>query len=92
MQEFIELKQESMSANEYIAKFTQFLRVTLGIGIGEEDRARKFMEGLNLDFINSIMMTVFLNVAATINAAMTIENHYVAMEKCKGEGSGVRAD
>jgi hypothetical protein len=80
--EFLDLKQGSMSMNEYITKFTQLSRYTPHEVDTDEKKQEYFLNGLNDGMAYALEGRDFENFQGMVNKALVLENHRGVME-CK---------
>jgi hypothetical protein len=80
--EFLDLKQGSMSMNEYITKFTQLSRYTPHEVDIDEKKQEYFLNGLNDGMAYALEARDFENFQWMVNKALVLENHRGVME-CK---------
>jgi hypothetical protein len=80
--EFLDLKQGSMSMNEYITKFTQLSRYTPHEVDIDEKKQEYFLNGLNDGMAYALEARDFENFQGMVNKALVLENHRGVME-CK---------
>jgi hypothetical protein len=82
--EFQNLKQGSMSVNEYVTKFTQLSRYALHEVDTDEKKQECFLNGLNDGLAYALEARDFKNFQGMVNKALVLENHRGVMErKCK---------
>jgi hypothetical protein len=82
--EFQDLKQGSMSVNEYVTKFTQLSRYALHVVDTDEKKQECSMNGLNDGLAYALEAGDFENVQGMVNKALMLENYRGMMErKCK---------
>jgi hypothetical protein len=82
--EFQDLKQGSMSVNEYITKFTQLSRYAPHEVDIDEKKQECFLNGLNDGLAYALEARDFENFQGMVNKALVLENHRGVMErKCK---------
>jgi hypothetical protein len=80
--EFQDLKQGSMSVNEYITKFTQLSRYVPHEVDTDEKKQECFLNGLNDGLAYALEAWDFENFQGMVNKALVLENHRGVME-CK---------
>jgi hypothetical protein len=80
--EFHDLKQGSMSVNEYITKFTQLSRYVPHEVDTDEKKQECFLNGLNDGLAYALEAWDFENFQGMVNKALVLENHRGVME-CK---------
>jgi hypothetical protein len=78
--EFQDLKQESMSVNEYVTKFTQLSRYALHEVDTDEKKQECFLNGLNDGLAYALEARDFENFHGMVNKALVLENHRGMME------------
>jgi hypothetical protein len=79
--EFQDLKQGSMSVNEYVTKFTQLSRYTLHEVDTNEKKQECFLNGLNDGLTYALEARDFENFQGMVNKALVLENHRGVMER-----------
>jgi hypothetical protein len=80
--EFQDLKQGSMSVNEYVTKFTQLSRYAPHEVDTDEKKQEYFLNGLNDGLAYALEARDFENFQGMVNKALVLENRRCAME-CK---------
>jgi hypothetical protein len=80
--EFQDLKQGSMSVNEYVTKFTQLSRYAPHEVDTDEKKQECFLNGLNDGLAYALEARDFENFQGMVNKALVLENHRGTME-CK---------
>jgi hypothetical protein len=84
LKEFQDLKQGSMTVNEYVTKFTQLSRYAPHEVDTDEKKHECFLNGLNDGLANALDATDFENFQGMVNKALVLENRRGVMEcKCK---------
>jgi hypothetical protein len=78
--EFQDLKQGSMSVNEYITKFTQLSRYALNEVGTDEKKQECFLNGLNDGLAYALEARDFENFQGMVNKALVLENRRGMME------------
>jgi hypothetical protein len=78
--EFQDLKQGSMSTNEYVTKFTQLSRYAPHEVDTDEMRQECFLNGLNDGMAYALEARDFENFQGMVNKALVLENHRGVME------------
>jgi hypothetical protein len=78
--EFQDLKQGSMSASEYVTKFTQLSRYALHEVGTDEKKQECFLNGLNDGLTYALKAQDFKNFQGMVNKALMLENHRGVME------------
>jgi hypothetical protein len=78
--EFQDLKQGSMSVNEYVSKFTQLSRYALHEVDTDEKKHEYFLNGLNDGLAYTLEARDFENFQGMVNKALVLENHRRVME------------
>jgi hypothetical protein len=78
--EFQDLKQGSMSVNEYITKFTQLSRYALHEVETDEKKQECFLNGLNDGLAYAFEARDFKNFQGMVNKALVLENRRGVME------------
>jgi hypothetical protein len=73
--EFQDLKQESMSVNEYVTKFTQLSRYALHEVDTDEKKQECLLNGLNDGLAYALEAQDFENFQGMMNKALVLENH-----------------
>jgi hypothetical protein len=73
--EFQNLKQESMSVNEYVTKFTQLSRYALHEVDTDEKKHECLLNGLNDGLAYALEAQDFENFQGMMNKALVLENH-----------------
>jgi hypothetical protein len=79
--EFQDLKQGSMSMNEYITKFTQLSHYALHEVDTDEKKQECFLNGLNDGLAYALEARDFENFHGMVNKALVLENRRGAMER-----------
>jgi hypothetical protein len=79
--EFQDLKQGSMSVNEYITNFTQLSRYALHEVDTDEKKQECFLNGLNDGLAYTLEAQDFENIQGMVNKALVLENHRGVMER-----------
>jgi hypothetical protein len=79
--EFQDLKQGSMSMNEYITKFTQLSRYAPHEVDIDEKMQECFLNGLNDGLAYTLEARDFENFQGMVNKALVLENHRGVMER-----------
>jgi hypothetical protein len=77
--EFQDLKQGSMSVNEYVTKFTQLSHYSPHEVDTDEKKQECFMNGLNDGLAYALEARDFENFQGMVNKALVLENHRGAM-------------
>jgi hypothetical protein len=78
------LKQGSMSVNEYITMFTQLSRYASHEVDTDEKKHECFLNGLNDELAYALEAWDFETFQGMVNKALVLENHRGVMEfKCK---------
>jgi hypothetical protein len=80
--EFQDLKQGSMSVNDYVTKFTQLSRYAPHEVATDEKKQDCFLNGLNDGLAYALEAWDFENFQGMVNKALVLENHRGVME-CK---------
>jgi hypothetical protein len=84
LKEFQDLKQGSMSVNEYVTKFTQMSRYAPHEVDTDEKKQDYFLNGLNDGLPYDLETRDFENFQGMVNKALVLENRRGVMEhKCK---------
>jgi hypothetical protein len=78
--EFQDLKQGSMSMNEYVTKFTQLSHYALHEVDTDEKKQECFLNGLNDGLAYALEARDFENFQGMVNKALVLENHRGVME------------
>jgi hypothetical protein len=78
--EFEDLKQRSMSVNEYITKFTQLSLYAPHEVDTNERKQECFLNGLNDGLAYALEAKDFENFHGMVNKALVLENHRGVME------------
>jgi hypothetical protein len=78
--EFQDLKQGSMSVNEYVTKFTQLSRYTPHEVNTIDKKHECFLNGLNDGLAYALEARDFENFQGMVNMALVLENHRGLME------------
>jgi hypothetical protein len=78
--EFQDLKQGSMSVNEYVTKFTQLSRYAPHEVDTDEKKQESFLNGLNDGLAYALEARDFENFQGMVNKALVLENHRGVME------------
>jgi hypothetical protein len=82
--EFQDLKQGSMSVNEYVTKFTQLSRYALHEVNIDEKKQECFLNGLNYGLTYALDARDFENFQGMVKKDLVLENHRGVIErKCK---------
>jgi hypothetical protein len=79
--EFQDLKQGSMSVNEYVTKFTQLSRYAPHEVDIDEKKQECFLNGLNDGLAYALEARDFENLQGMVNKALVLENHRGVMER-----------
>jgi hypothetical protein len=79
--EFQDLKQGSMSVNEYVTKFTQLSRYAPHEVDTDEKKQECFLNSLNDGLAYVLEARDFENFQGMVNKALVLENHRGAMER-----------
>jgi hypothetical protein len=79
--EFQDLKQGSMSVNEYVTKFTQLSRYAPHEVDTDEKKQECFLNGLNDGLAYVLEARDFENFQGMVNKALVLENHKGVMER-----------
>jgi hypothetical protein len=79
--EFQDLKQGSMSMNEYVTKFTQLSRYAPHEVGTNEKKQDCFLNGLNDGLAYALEAWDFENFQGMVNKALVLENHRGVMER-----------
>jgi hypothetical protein len=79
--EFQDLKQGSMSVNEYVTKFTQLSRYAPHEDDTDEKKQEYFLNGLNDGLAYALEARDFENFQGMVNKALVLENHRGTMER-----------
>jgi hypothetical protein len=79
--EFQDLKQGSMSVNEYVTKFTQLSRYAPHEVDTDEKKQECFLNGLNDGLTYALEARDFENFQGTVNKALVLENSRGVMER-----------
>jgi hypothetical protein len=79
--EFQDLKQGSMSMNEYITKFTQLSRYALHEVDTDEKKQECFLNSLNDGLTYALEARDFENFQGMVNKALVLENRRGVMER-----------
>jgi hypothetical protein len=79
--EFQDLKQGSMSMNEYITKFTQLSRYAPHEVDTDEKKQECFLNGLNDELAYALEVQDFENFQGMVNKALVLKNHIGVMER-----------
>jgi hypothetical protein len=79
--EFQDLKQGSMSMNEYVTKFTQLSRYTLHEVDTDEKKQECFLNNLNDGLAYALEARDFKNFQEMVNNALVLENHRGVIER-----------
>jgi hypothetical protein len=80
--EFQDLKQGSMSVNEYVTKFTQLSHYALHEIDTDEKKQEHFLNGLNDGLAYALEARDFDNFQGMVNKTLVLEN-YRGMMECK---------
>ena len=78
--EFQDLKQGSMSVNEYVTKFTQLSHYALNEVDTDEKKQECFLNGLNEGLAYALDALDFENFQGMVNKALVLENHRGVMK------------
>jgi hypothetical protein len=78
--EFQDLKQGSISMNEYVTKFTQLSRYVPHEVDTDEKKHDCFLNGLNDGLAYALEVRDFENFQGMVNKALVLENHRGVME------------
>jgi hypothetical protein len=79
--EFQDLKQGSMSVNEYVTKFTQLSHYAPHEVNTDEKKHECFLKGLNDGLAYTLKARDFENFQGMVNKALLLENHRGVMER-----------
>jgi hypothetical protein len=79
--EFADLKQRSMSVNEYLDSFIQLLRYATDDINTDEKKQGMFLNGLNDDIQFELLNTEDIDFQQMVDKAIVIENKIKEMEK-----------
>jgi hypothetical protein len=79
--EFADLKQRSMSVNEYLDSFIQLLRYAIDDINTDEKKQGMFLNGLNDDIQFQLLNTEDVDFQHMVDKAIVIENKIKEMEK-----------
>jgi hypothetical protein len=79
--EFQDLKQGSMSVNQYITRFTQLSRYAPNEVDTNEKKHECFLNGLNDGLVNAMEAWDFENFQGMMNKALVLENCRGVMER-----------
>jgi hypothetical protein len=79
--EFQDLKQGSMSMNEYVTRFTQLSRYAPHEVDTDEKKQKYFLTGLNDGLAYAPEAQDFDNFQGMVNKALVLENHIGVMER-----------
>jgi hypothetical protein len=79
--EFQDLKQGSMSVNEYVTKFTQLSRYAPHEVDTDEKKQKCVLNGLNDGLAYALEAQDFENFQGMVNKALVLENHRGVMER-----------
>jgi hypothetical protein len=79
--EFQDLKQGSMSVNEYITKFTQLSCYALHEVDTDEKKQECFLNGFNDGLAYALEAQNFKNFQGMVNKSLVLENHRGMMER-----------
>jgi hypothetical protein len=79
--EFTNLRQGSMTVNEYLNSFIQLSRYTTEDINTDEKKQDMFLEGLNDDIQLHLLNTDYVNFQHMINKAIVIESKLKEMDK-----------
>jgi hypothetical protein len=79
--EFQDLKQGSVSVNEYITRFTQLSRYAPHEVDTDEKKRECFLNGLNDGLTYALEARDFENFQGLVNKALVLENHRGVMER-----------
>jgi hypothetical protein len=78
--EFQDLKQGSMSVNDYVSRFTQLPHYPLHEVYNDEKKQECFLNGLNDGLAYGPEARDFENIQGMVNRALVLENHRGMME------------
>jgi hypothetical protein len=79
--EFQDLKQGSMSVNEYVTKFTELSRYSLHEVDTDEKKQECFLNGLNDGLAYALEARDIENFQGMVNKALVLENHRGVIER-----------
>jgi hypothetical protein len=79
--EFQDLKQGSMSVNEYNTKFTQLSRYAPHEVNTDEKKHGCFLNGMNVGLAYALEAQDFKNFQGIVNKTLVLENHRGVMER-----------
>jgi hypothetical protein len=79
--EFQDLKQGSMTVNEYVTKFTQLSRYAPSEVDNDEKKQECFLNGLNDGVVYALEARDFENFQGMVNKAPVLENHRGVIER-----------
>jgi hypothetical protein len=94
--EFEDLKQGSMSVNEYVTRFTQLSRYAPDDVYTNEKKQDWFLKGLNDGLAYALEDHDFINFQDTVDKALVLENrrgimeHKRKMQRTGPQGSNMR--
>ena len=92
-QEFLELRQGSMTVLEYVAKFTELARFVDGYLATDMAKVRKFGNGLKLSIWGKIVGLCLQDMDSMVETTMTIEREIEDAQSIRDTGaSGNRKD
>jgi hypothetical protein len=80
VKEFQDLKQGSMSVNEYVTKFTQLSHYAPHEVDTDEKKQECFLNGMNDVLAYALEARDFENFQGMMNKALVLENHREVME------------
>jgi hypothetical protein len=80
LKEFQDLKQESISVNEYVTKFTQLSHYAPHEVDTDEKKHECFLNGLNDGLAYTLEARDFENYQGMVNKALVLENRRGVME------------
>jgi hypothetical protein len=79
--EFQDLKQDSISVNEYVTKFTQLSRYAPHEVDTDEKKHECFLNGLNDGLAYALVAKDFENLQGMVNKVLVLENRRGVMER-----------
>ena len=86
--EFLELKQETMTVLEYVAKFTELERFVDDYVASDMAKVRKFEDGLKLSIRGKIVGLFLQDMDSMVRTALAIEREIDDAQSIRDTGAG----
>ena len=87
-QEFLDLKQDSMTVNEYLTRFNQLSRYAPRDVADEDDKLDRFINGLNDGLAYALEGRSFVNFQEAVNTALILERRRGIMDRKRKDRQG----